>query len=71
MKIGDFPLVQRLIAARDELVVKRDHGKLTVAIDLHQQDAELVAACRPVVQAVLQERILELNKDLQALGVQI
>lgn len=71
MRIGDFPIVQRIMAARDELARKRDDGLLVVMIDAQKQDEELTEKVRSIVHAVLTERILELNADLKNLGVEV
>lgn len=71
MKLSTFPLAERAIAARRELIRQRDDAKLGVTIDGRYQDDEMVAAVRPVIVAALDHRIAELDEDLESYGVQI
>lgn len=71
MRIGDFPIVQRAIAARASLISQRDQGSFGITIAGTYQDAEMVEATRPAIVAILNQRIAELDKDLEQLGVKI
>lgn len=71
MKIGNFPLVARAMAARDKLVKQRDSGKLVIMIDAEEQDAEMTEWIRPRVAAELNRRIDEIDEDLRGLGVDV
>lgn len=71
MRIGDFPIVQRAIAAREALLRQRDEGTFGVTINGTYQDAEMIAECTPAIVALINARIVELDKDLEQLGVRI
>lgn len=69
MKIGNFDLVARAMAARTNLVTQRDVEKFHVTIGGRYQDEEVDEAIRPVVVAILNRRIAEIDEDLRSLGV--
>lgn len=72
MKIGSFPMVARIYAARERLRAQRNgQARIVVMIDGTAQDAELVERVRPAVNAVIDERIDEFDRDLRALGVEV
>jgi hypothetical protein len=69
VKLANFDLVARCVAARRSLIQQRDHSKFGVMIDGRYQDDEIIEAARPAIVAVLNRRIAELDEDLLAMGV--
>lgn len=71
MKLGNFPLVARAVAAREALLDQRNDGMFRIGIDGRDQDSDMIAAVAPAIRAELDRRIAELDEDLRGYGVEL
>lgn len=75
MKLSRLSMVLRYTSIRDKLVnqlkLLAEQGKLRVSIDGDLQDDTIVELIKPRIVAEINARISSLDRDLEALGVEI
>lgn len=75
MKLSQLRMVNQISDQRTRLLHQLANidaiGKVRVSIDGEPQDDTFVALVRPSIKAEIKARILELGRDLEALGVTI
>lgn len=71
MKLGDFPIVEALVAARNHLIELRDHGGIDITISGQLQLPDFVEVVAPAIRLELGRRIAEIDTQLACYGVDI
>lgn len=71
MKLGAFPMVERLAKARAGLVHQIERGRIGITIDGTYQEPDMVARLSPAIHADIRAQIAEIDEDLRQLGVEL
>lgn len=70
MKLADFPLLERLVATREHIVEQKRNRAFRVLVG-GVEDADLVERIRHNIIAELDRRQLDVERQLQQLGVTV
>ncbi|MET0181098.1 MAG: hypothetical protein ABW194_11555 [Novosphingobium sp.] len=71
LSLANLAKVAKLADARARLLLEIEGGSLGVTINAKFQDDVIVEACRPIVLGELRNRIRSIERDLEALGVEV
>jgi hypothetical protein len=71
VKLGDFPIVEALVATRNHLIELRDHGGIDITISGQLQLPDFVEVVAPAIRLELGRRIADIEVQLGCYGVDI
>lgn len=71
MRIGDFPVVEALVATRNHLIGQRDEGGIAVTINGRRQEADFNEVVAPAIRLEIGRRIEDIDAQLRQYGVRV